>query len=519
MIEAEFGMDWKEEYVVWDPACGTGNLTRDYKFKELYLSTINEEDIGIANQRGYNPEAVKFQFDFLNDPDEKFPEGLKKALEEKKPIIVFMNPPYGIANDIIGKKSLGKGTSMGKNKVNSDMISLNLGKASQQLYIQFLFRCYQISELYNNNFAICIYTVPTFLTTITGNKFRKLFLNKFGYKRGSLFNAGHFSNVSSNWGISITLWLAGKMDDRTNFNFLVKNMLKGKPVTTENKLIYNLDETISCSLWAKEYLKRENMILKPHMTSGLKIAKNYHMKVPEDSIGHIINNGNNVYSGHISSGLFSSIGTCGGGVIGFPVTKDNFDRVLSLFVARQSIPVTWINQKDEYMAPNTEHPDYEQWNNDCLIYSLFNNSSNQSSLRSIDYKDKKWDIINEWFWMSVEDMRELAEEHKFDELYADCRNFAGERFIYKKLPETKLSDDAGLVYNKAVDLVTESFKYREMLYREHPEYHLNTWDAGWYQIKLILKQFMLDDLKEFRKLYKEFEDRMRKGVYKFGFLK
>ena len=54
---------------------------------------------------------------------------------------------------------------------------------------------------------------------------------------------------------------------------------------------------------------------------------------------------------------------------------------------------------------------------------------------------------------------------------------------------------------------------------EYPEYHLNTWDAGFYQIKKILKKYMPDELKAFRTLYKEFEDRMREGVYKFDFLK
>jgi hypothetical protein len=51
------------------------------------------------------------------------------------------------------------------------------------------------------------------------------------------------------------------------------------------------------------------------------------------------------------------------------------------------------------------------------------------------------------------------------------------------------------------------------------KYHLNTWDAGWYQIKLILKQFYQDDLREFTKKYKEFEDRMRPLVYELGFLR
>jgi len=52
-----------------------------------------------------------------------------------------------------------------------------------------------------------------------------------------------------------------------------------------------------------------------------------------------------------------------------------------------------------------------------------------------------------------------------------------------------------------------------------PESKMNTWDAGWYQIKLILKQFYADDLKVFTKKYKEFEDRMRPLVYELGFLR
>ena len=109
MITESFGENWKEEYVVWDPACGTLNLTRDYKFKELYCSTIEESDIKTADQMKYNPEAVKFQYDFLNDGivggkidienDPKLPQGLKDALLEGKKIIVLMNPPYGTAGN------------------------------------------------------------------------------------------------------------------------------------------------------------------------------------------------------------------------------------------------------------------------------------------------------------------------------------------------------------------------------------------------------------------------------------
>lgn len=58
MISESFGDDWKEKYVVWDPAAGTANLTRDYKFKELYISTLNQSDIDTINQMGYNPRII-----------------------------------------------------------------------------------------------------------------------------------------------------------------------------------------------------------------------------------------------------------------------------------------------------------------------------------------------------------------------------------------------------------------------------------------------------------------------------
>lgn len=64
-MESVFGENWKDEYVVWDCCWGDGNLTKDYVFKELYCSTIDEEELEAGKNN--NPEAVKFQFDFLND--------------------------------------------------------------------------------------------------------------------------------------------------------------------------------------------------------------------------------------------------------------------------------------------------------------------------------------------------------------------------------------------------------------------------------------------------------------------
>ncbi|MDR0340861.1 MAG: hypothetical protein LBH55_01135, partial [Mycoplasmataceae bacterium] len=65
MLSEQFGDDWKEKYVVYDNCCGSCNLTRDYKFKELYCSTLFQSELDLTTR--YNPEATKFQFDWLND--------------------------------------------------------------------------------------------------------------------------------------------------------------------------------------------------------------------------------------------------------------------------------------------------------------------------------------------------------------------------------------------------------------------------------------------------------------------
>jgi hypothetical protein len=92
MIEKALGEDWKEKFVVWDNCCGTKNLTRDYRFNELYCSTLEQGELDQCTD--YNKESTSFQFDFLNDSLDKLPKGLLDALKANKPIVFLLNPPY-----------------------------------------------------------------------------------------------------------------------------------------------------------------------------------------------------------------------------------------------------------------------------------------------------------------------------------------------------------------------------------------------------------------------------------------
>lgn len=98
-----------------------------------------------------------------------------------------------------------------------------------------------------------------------------------------------------------------------------------------------------------------------------------------------------------------------------------------------------------------------------------------------------------------------------------------QRYVAKLLWEEgyyeKLSPDAKEVLDMATHLYNISKETRKQMHEEHPEYHLDCWDAGYAQLKLVWQKYHPEEFKAFRAAYKRLEDRMRPLVYELGFLK
>lgn len=516
MIEKELGENWRDEYVVYDCCCGSLNLTRDYRFKELYCSTLDKGELELGSR--YNPEATKWQMDFLNDGDECFDRGLIRAFEQNKPIVFFINPPYGTAcNQYKANK-----TNSNNTDIRGDMNKEKFG-GSENLQHQFMYRITKIIQKYHlTNAYFALFSNPIWLSGAKQGKFLKNFSSQWECKDAYLFQASHFADVSGTWGISLTLWKSDNQATQiTEYNMKLIDILDdGSIDVVGHHTIYNSSFYDKASDWVREQIPRcLDMDCFPSTSNGLLI-KESQIQAVRSQLGYFHNNANSIQYNPTYVGLYSMSFASAHGL---PVLKENFTRCTALFTARKLIEGNWINDKDEYLAPNEDHPEYKRFEADAIVYSLFHNSSNQTSMRKITYKGKLYDIPNEFFWMSKGTMMDLANEHHDDFMFNDARTTSKERYIFTLLqkPEVSqhLSDTAKQLLSMATEMTIKSMKYRTLFESDHPDYHIHTWDAGYYQLKNLWKEYLPEDFKRFRDLFKSFGNELRPLVYSLGFLR
>lgn len=511
LITEQFGSRWKEGFVVYDCCCGTKNLTRDYRFKELYCSTLEQAELDIS--KNYNKEATSFQFDFLNDSLDdlkvKAP-GLLNAFENNKPIMFFINPPYVKPNGANGNVS--QSSNVCKEMHNID------GFKQSELICQFLWRILNIKRTFNlTNCCIACFTKPTWLCGESTNKFRKLFFKHFKFTNGIMFNAGEFANVSAQWGITFNMWRPGECNNKNEFEHtLTRSTIDGEIEEIGTKVLYNRDgiNYIPCSKLISQCIKQYNANkLAFKIDIKTNTIKAQYKKVPDDYLSlHIGLHGDYVQSNndcYIKSGIDNEArDTIGGNAI----TKQNFLSACMIYAMRNVIQTNWIIDKDSYIIdPNREYP--ESFITDCLVYSLFSNYA-------VSMHHEQGSLKNEMFWMSKKSILDLAEQYNNTDCYEDCIT-SEDSFAYNKLTERAdtITDIAIKVLAAGRDLIINSFQYRELFNESHPEYQINNWDCGFYQLKALLKEFMQDDLKAFHTLHKQLGDKIRQQVYELGILR
>jgi hypothetical protein len=345
--------------------------------------------------------------------------------------------------------------------------------------------------------------------------------------------------VSGRWGVSFTVWSSGGRTDSTHsIQIRLTDLQEFSVVTTAIKSLYNADGR-EASEWVRAPIKKLKGVDAPKMSSGLKVKSDDVGSWKEGSLCSAAIKGTNLCDS--GTGTWIQSGDFTGNTGKVDILPANWRRAVALYSARKLVGEDWINQKDEYLAPDETKTGYSQWVNDCHVFTVFDGANNCTAMRNVRYKDKLWRIKNHWFWRTREACLDALDGMATPTVFRDCEReptsrAAGRDTLWEATGDAYfahllssgalgLSPDARQVLVMLDALWLRSLPMREDYYasrpvsEKEPDLHLCAWDAGVYQLKNLWRDLYPDQWEELRVAHKGLARRLQDGVYTYGFLR
>ena len=493
---------WKDEnFRLWDMAAGTGNLEFSLPEESLakcYISTLNKDEAAYCAKTF--SAATCFQYDFLNNDADKLPENLREDLANPNiKWIIFINPPYVTANNNKSDNVNKDGVSM--TRIKKLMTSEKLGKTSQELFTQFIYR---ISKDFSNRTAyLGIFSTLKYINAEAEQKLRdKVFRYKF--ERGFVFNANNFNGCTGQFPIGFLIWNLSKhisleeqeikLEVLENYkNILVRPGLKLlRPARIEEFL----------NKWVKRFPSTKKF---PPMSSALKIAaenKNRNDRIAENFLAGLMVKGNDFLNQNSTALLSAPYASHAG----FSITPENFEEAMIVHMVRRLPKATWLNDRDQFLQPNK--PLSREFIVDAVIWSLFSASNQTASLRDVEYEGEIYQIVNNFYPFEVSEVQSW--ECTIPAIKKRLMAATEDRFAAKWLKNNRLdlSSEAQAVLNAGRELYKRFYAELERLDVER--WKITDWDAGWYQIRMSLGISI--DLSALSK-------KLEPQIYELGFLR
>lgn len=508
--------NWQQNYIVWDMCCGVGNLeTKHSNHRNIFMSTLDKADIDVMKASRTCVAANRFQYDYLNDDIDDFgqidysltnkvPMELRKAIAEKKKILVLINPPYAEAANDDNTSSAGENadtkTGVSKTRVASTMDGQ--GYAARELFVQFLVRISREMP----TATIAVFSKLKYITAPNFEIFRKTWNAK--YLNGFVVHSKSFEGLKGDFPIGFLIW---KQDQHLKEHFdieeITAKVLTKDVVEIGEKSFYNIPSEKLLSNWIKRAKSNniDSLPLKNAISPTTSTKDVRGTKWADNAIGGMICKGSDLQNASTQTALLSS-GYCSAG--GLFVTRDNLWQSAVVFAVRRLIKPTWLNDRDQFLIPTKELTD--EFKTDCLIWMLFNGSNLSAGADDLEWNGKKWSLVNHFIPFTE---KEVNAVNRFES------QFMVEYLADKTLSlEAKSVLDEGRVLWKTFFSITDEKSVRD-------EYKLNRSDVGWYQIRKALEarnkagNCMPVDFSNFKKTYDLLTEKLIPQVYEFGFLR
>jgi len=503
------GPDWRQRCVVWDCCCGTGNLTRDYAFGELYCSTLDQEEIDVGkHSHSFSNVKEVFQYDFLNGTFEDLPESLRNSIEEGKELTFFVNPPY----------AAGSFKRAGNTKTEVAELMKDKGLNAEDLISQFLFRMKNISRS-DVKVNICLFSNATWLTGPKYKSLREDFAESTNFESGFVVDSKEFSGTYGGWPIIFSMFKVDSTVLHRTFNSFEYEIYE----TGAKYTFFNRSESeLPINSLVKLRETYEVILNSPSTSTGLTVNttnKSIH-HVKEGSLGYFLSKGNCRKKSNQECALWSMPYSDKHGV---SIHEENFQRACEVFTARiLSKSENYYDELEEYLCPTEDilgSESYAYFGSQALIISIFNAKAKPTSVE-FDHNGKHWVFKNHFFWMSK------SEFYK-DVLERDL--LIGEEdevpYMITAMEHQCITKEGMDILNTATELLQLSNYDRASFSEQNPELQLHHWDAGYKQLKQWWNDLATRDeafkLKydDFKKMYSEFEKSVKPLVWDLGFLR
>ena len=338
------GENWQDEYYVWDCAAGTGNLLAGLTNKyNIWASTLDQADVNVMHERinhGANLlDTHVFQFDFLNDDFSKLPQGLQDIINDetkRRKLVIYINPPYAEAGTGLGKQHK-KGVS--NNNKTQEKYKNELSKAANELFAQFLARIY--TEIPSGRIAN--FSTLKNLQSSNFSGFRQFYRAKL--ESIFLSPADTFDNVKGKFPIGFFIWDTAKKE---MFSSIDADIYDKNANFIGIKNIDSYDDVKKGKIndWLRNYYDKKSNIIGIMHNNKTDFQHNIQVVITSDD-----------NKDHTT-----------------PITAKNLIEMCIYLSVRKCIDATWLNDRDQFLYPNDNWKADQEFQNDCLAFTLFSNN-------------------------------------------------------------------------------------------------------------------------------------------------
>lgn len=272
-----------DNYVVFDPAGGSGNLVSSYKgkLKHKIISELQPDLLRIIEKRmkadpwhietGFTivPRTVTNEgLNFLDRSAADYYAELERAVllstqgSIDKPLAFLLNPPYKNTDENVAARA----QSDAEYSIHEDILALTGADAGKERYLAFLGQIlnmckHQTQHIPESKPLLMVFTPTSWLIPRpTYKPFRKIWDAHFKYLNGFITTSNEFFKLKGKWPLAFTIWQFDPEENREN-NVTVLDMTTVKKADLAfnwNDDEETLHEAVSPFIEKHQYLQLDN---------------------------------------------------------------------------------------------------------------------------------------------------------------------------------------------------------------------------------------------------------------------